>query len=1025
MLPGSTRLVADQILASPASTLHVFEWSYINRAGIFFTDSTEPIWSDLQRQTALKTFRWPVKFGPSPPASVFANMQSLEEVICNLPSLEAFLPSKNTLKKFVATDVFDDPTLIPQFVRLQNLTALAVLRNVPCDLWNVISIPPTLIHFAMWLPSPCSISFETSGLGPARSSFPATSLRHFEALFAPYSNITTLPSLSMEYVSIQASSTIPAELNFASNVTSVRFIAIPYAGIPNLQSLNITNAVINNAWDAYGWDAVLCTKFNVETITSLDVDYLGPESSIPQRCLSSVSNLKYLRLRYLADDIWRFLPSGTLTTIQTDYVKEAQNFDRLVEIAPNMTTLLLDSFDAPVNYNADFDVTPFRRLFSLERLSLTHANFTGTLPAHLFSVYLPNLKTFAMGNSAMTGTIPWFGLKNLEQLFLTDSEFTSWPALNLSEQHGYGPSKLQVVDISGNRLVEIPDDVSLSRLGSLRVFSFGTGYTPSTFNDSLFAFHVPQFWAWANSSVQIVSGFEKPLAGTLPPVVRNRNLIEVDFTPNTPSGEGYICGSLPQWDVEPDDMLGAVSLIAPRNRLTGSFPTTWSDRYFRTVDLSYNYLNGSLPSNALFRSGSFSLMTLKLNNNDFDGSIAPSFGLSTAQGIINLKVNPKMAFCGSDPRPAPTGLICTLENYVCADCNSFWNSCTKSGTCPAKKRQYFDTNRLGEQDYSGESAEHRRGRDHEAKLERMEVFRKEWKYGHVPQVTDLFEDIINRAIGDMRKEGELVLKRSIKTERDEIKILEQKRERKIFHSDASMGSIRRRNTLDTSCIIPRIPSSVPPPVPYIFNPPIGNNCPRPSPAGGFLCVDGAWTAFGDITVQRIDMPSTGTVSVQGELTIIGSVVFTGLDSSLLYVTGCVDFNSSETGPNGNQPAVILHLSDQDIEKIEKQGKRKVVLVKADGTECETQIDLRDIRYQVTAPKSCKRLVVTVDRSSSKSLSLLFKVDSFRCNVRWIILGSAIGGVILIVALVITICAVHPKGRIHQCMARRDLSKAST
>jgi hypothetical protein len=119
-----------------------------------------------------------------------------------------------------------------------------------------------------------------------------------------------------------------------------------------------------------------------------------------------------------------------------------------------------------------------------------------------------------------------------------------------------------------------------------------------------------------------------------------------------------------------------------------------------------------------------------------------------------------------------------------------------------------------------------------------------------------------------------------------------------------------------------------------------------------------------------------------------TIIFNGLGSSLL-IDGCV------------------YLSDGitiDLDQATQSEGPITIIEQKGGSNCSFSVS--DIGINIKEPKSCKRTEVKKDEKQSgpSRLVLLFSINSSRCNVKWIILGSILGGLLLIGIITTTILA---------------------
>jgi hypothetical protein len=189
-------------------------------------------------------------------------------------------------------------------------------------------------------------------------------------------------------------------------------------------------------------------------------------------------------------------------------------------------------------------------------------------------------------------------------------------------------------------------------------------------------------------------------------------------------------------------------------------------------------------------------------------------------------------------------------------------------------------------------------------------------------------------------------------------------------------------TFSSQCVLP--------PNRPMANPPL--SCPQPIP-NGFYCVNGQMVSFGTITAPIITFPpNSGVIQVNGSLNI-DTITFNGIDS-VLHVNGCVNV------PGG----IIIELNDD--KNSEKTKQPITLIIQNEG--CPSS--LSDVKVTVKEVKSCKKTSVKTDTSTSSQLNVLFKIDSLACNTKWIILGSTLGAVLVILVVLILVFSLSESAR---------------
>lgn len=144
--------------------------------------------------------------------------------------------------------------------------------------------------------------------------------------------------------------------------------------------------------------------------------------------------------------------------------------------------------------------------------------------------------------------------------------------------------------------------------------------------------------------------------------------------------------------------------------------------------------------------------------------------------------------------------------------------------------------------------------------------------------------------------------------------------------------------------------------------------------------------------------------IQGNLTVGGDLIFEGNDITI-NIDGC--FFLSDDGE------IIVTLSEEQMKQLEKEnGNLEKILMKTSDEGCSDGVDLSSVNVVVKpSKKSCKRVgTERGSQSNRNTLSLVFKLDSSRCNLWWIIVASVLGGIVLIVVVVMLVVTFNPQIR---------------
>lgn len=206
--------------------------------------------------------------------------------------------------------------------------------------------------------------------------------------------------------------------------------------------------------------------------------------------------------------------------------------------------------------------------------------------------------------------------------------------------------------------------------------------------------------------------------------------------------------------------------------------------------------------------------------------------------------------------------------------------------------------------------------------------------------------------------------------------------------------------LDVPATIPSLDPTTTPQAP---------SCPQPIPVG-FICVDGHIVAPGGVSSNTtIVLPGqAGVILVSGNLTVGGSVTFSGFGSSI-NVSGCIQITGG----------III-----DLRNIKNLPKGLFPLITQNANCTGTNLSQIPITVQ-NDDKSCESVKArkqgTETKDNKQTLSVVFYLDNSGCNTKWIILGAVLGGLIVIAVIVIIVTSTVLKSKRH----RREKSRVAT
>jgi hypothetical protein len=463
------------------------------------------------------------------------------------------------------------------------------------------------------------------------------------------------PSLRELYISdLPVLSQLP-ELDGLQNLTKLEIVGgdnshswFSFGSMPDLTNLPLTSLLIQSPIDNVELDNVLCNQVPVHLLEELDLSHNSHFDELPA-CMLNFDRLKILKLSF--------------TNISSQF-----SWSRIPGLLEE-----LHWNDAEMNSPPDWDAWLSSHHSILREVNLASNKLSGTFPNE-FCFKPALLKLDLHGNrlesnihegcfqfaehvdlsgNLITGNIPSTGLTNLVELHLQDNKFTQWYNLG-----SIGATQLVLLDISANDLVTIPSDEEFNTMTSLKHLNLGG-------NAGLEGWQIPLFWTNHSSIVDVglhACGF----VGSIYPTISSANLRNLVMHHN------HLCGPLPEF-ANPTNM---EILILHDNLFNGPIPDSWSDFLNVSVilDISKNFLNGTLPNPFLNAASRKSITSLLLQSNDFTGGVPD---LSEFQGILNFGLQDTFIdTCSANPNITHTlnGCLLGAHSDACS-CLSYWSQC--------------------------------------------------------------------------------------------------------------------------------------------------------------------------------------------------------------------------------------------------------------------------------------------------------------------------------------------------------------
>ncbi|KAG0552050.1 hypothetical protein BDA96_01G475300 [Sorghum bicolor] len=480
-------------------------------------------------------------------------------------------------------------------------------------------------------------------------------------------------------VSCDATDTRVISLDLSGLNLSGPIPAAALSSLPHLQSLNLSNNILNSTafpdeiiaslkslrvLDLYNNNLTGPLPAALPNLTDLVHVHLGGNffsGSIPR------SYGQWSRIRYLAlsgNELTGEIPEelGNLTTLRELYLGYYNNFTGGIppelgrlralvrldmancgisgEIPPEVANLTsLDTLFLQINALSGRLPTEIGAMGALKSLDLSNNLFVGEIPASFAS--LKNLTLLNLFRNRLAGEIPEFigDLPNLEVLQLWENNFTGGIPTNL----GVAATSLKIVDVSTNKLT----GVLPSKLCAGERLETFIALGNSLFGD------IPDGLAGCPSLTRIRLG-ENFLNGTIPEKLFTLpNLTQVELHDNLLSGELRLDGE----KVSPSigelslfnnrltgqvptgigGLLGLQKLLLAGNRLSGELPTEVRKlQQLSKADLSGNLISGAVPAAI----GRCRLLTfLDISSNKLSGSIPPELASLRILNYLNVSHN--------------------------------------------------------------------------------------------------------------------------------------------------------------------------------------------------------------------------------------------------------------------------------------------------------------------------------------------------------------------------------------------------
>lgn len=385
-----------------------------------------------------------------------------------------------------------------------------------------------------------------------------------------------------------------------------------------------------------------------------------------------------------------------------------------------------------------------------------------------------------------------------------------------------------------------------------------------------------------------------------------------------------------------------LSFTAINASLSGAFPTGPVTRASTcTVDLGDNQMGSDLSLDAFILSTTLTSATLKVPNNAFNGAlIIPTLGSSSKLIVFNLRAKSN----------AFSSLNMSTESLAYLRYLDVSNISTLAGTLPTAL--FSQTQNFGylNASYTGLS-------------------------GAFPQVGGSIDTALTNL--DLRS----------------TKIDFCSASTAMWVANA-LVSCALQDTNATSCpsLYPLACLSSVTTVPTTPSPVVDTSCPNATrPSEAFQCVNGVWTAFGDVSTPTLVVPAGATQTVINGNLGSSTIVLEGSGSTII-ISGCAN----------ELVTLTIQLSPEELSRLTTKQLQTLLTYNGNDTACS---NLSNVSITATLKsKTCKK-VSAQKVASTGTLSVLFSVDSSRCKVWWIVLASVLGGLVVIGVVVVILLAI--------------------
>lgn len=177
--------------------------------------------------------------------------------------------------------------------------------------------------------------------------------------------------------------------------------------------------------------------------------------------------------------------------------------------------------------------------------------------------------------------------------------------------------------------------------------------------------------------------------------------------------------------------------------------------------------------------------------------------------------------------------------------------------------------------------------------------------------------------------------------------------------------------------------------------PTVSGCPPSTyPGPGFYCNGTIWTSDFTVQLPTLTIPSGAVETVVNGDVASSTIVFNGLNSTLIIKGGCAT----------NLSSITIELTQEEAKKIGKSGLlQKLISYYASAAACNATDTIT--LNAVVKDGGCRKVKAQVSNQDSSSLSAYFTMDSSKCNLWWIILVSVVAGLVVLVAIILALLSI--------------------